>query len=127
MAANRWRLEGQLALVTGASAGIGLAITRELLGFGADVLMVARDADALQDARQDLAEEFPEREISVLAADVADDEDRRAILDWVEDHAEGLNILAHANIGMEEHARDAETAPLTHPDYYRYDLDLAAA
>ena len=71
MAANRWRLEGQLALVTGASAGIGLAITRELLGFGADVLMVARDADALQDARQDLAEEFPEREISVLAADVA--------------------------------------------------------
>ena len=40
MAANRWRLEGQLALVTGASAGIGLAITRELLGFGADVLMV---------------------------------------------------------------------------------------
>ena len=31
MAANRWRLEGQLALVTGASAGIGLAITRELL------------------------------------------------------------------------------------------------
>ena len=95
MAANRWRLEGQLALVTGASAGIGLAITRELLGFGADVLMVARDADALQDARQDLAEEFPEREISVLAADVADDEDRRAILDWVEDHAEGLNILVN--------------------------------
>ena len=32
MAANRWRQEGQLALVTGASAGIGLAITRELLG-----------------------------------------------------------------------------------------------
>ena len=95
MTTNRWRLEGQLALVTGASAGIGLAITRELLGFGADVLMVARDADALQDARQDLAEEFPDREISVLAADVADDEDRRAILDWVEDHAEGLNILVN--------------------------------
>ena len=95
MAANRWRLEGQLALVTGASAGIGLAITRELLGFGADVLMVARDADALQDARQDLAEEFPEREISGLAADVADDEDRRAILDWAEDHADGLNILVN--------------------------------
>lgn len=95
MAANRWRLEGQLALVTGASAGIGLAITRELLGFGADVLMVARDADALQDARQDLAEEFPEREISTLAADVADDEDRRAILDWAEDHADGLNILVN--------------------------------
>ncbi len=41
-------------------------------------------------------------------------------------YAEGLNILAHANIGAEEHAKDAETAPLTHPEYYRYDIDLAA-
>ncbi len=31
----------------------------------------------------------------MLAADVADDEDRRAILDWVEDHTEGLNILVN--------------------------------
>ena len=95
MAANRWRLEGQLALVTGASAGIGLAIARELLDFGADVLMVARDEDALQDARADLADEFPERTLATLAADVADDEDRRAILDWVEDHGDGLNILVN--------------------------------
>ena len=95
MSANRWRLDGQRALVTGASAGIGLAITRELLGFGAAVLMVARDADALEDARHDLGEEFPESEIGILAADVADDEDRRAILDWVEDHPDGLNILVN--------------------------------
>jgi 6-phosphogluconate dehydrogenase len=41
-------------------------------------------------------------------------------------YAEGLNILAHANIGAEAHALDAETAPLTHPEYYQYDLDLGA-
>ncbi len=41
-------------------------------------------------------------------------------------YAEGLNVLANANIGSESHAKDAETAPLTHPQYYRYDLDLAA-
>jgi len=41
-------------------------------------------------------------------------------------YAEGLNILAHANIGLEDHARDAETAPLTHPEYYQYNLDLGA-
>jgi len=41
-------------------------------------------------------------------------------------YAEGLNVLAMANIGAESHAADAETAPLTHPEYYRYDIDLAA-
>ena len=93
MASHRWRLDGQTALITGASAGIGLAIARELLGFGADVMLVARDGDLLDAAREDLAEEFPRNEVATMAADVADDEDRRAILDWVEDHAEGLNLL----------------------------------
>jgi 6-phosphogluconate dehydrogenase len=41
-------------------------------------------------------------------------------------YAEGLNVLAKADIGMESHTKDAETAPLTHPEYYRYDFDLAA-
>ena len=59
MRSQRWTLDGQRALVTGASAGIGLAICRELLGLGAQVLMVARDADALEQARADLEEEFP--------------------------------------------------------------------
>ena len=41
-------------------------------------------------------------------------------------YAEGLNVLAKADIGAEAHAADAETAPLAEPQYYRYDLDLAA-
>jgi 6-phosphogluconate dehydrogenase len=41
-------------------------------------------------------------------------------------YAEGLNVLAKAGIGGQSHAKDAETAPLTHPEYYQYDLDLAA-
>ena len=61
---KRWRLDGQLALVTGGSAGIGRAIARELLGFGADVLLAARDAAGLESARSELLEDFPEREIS---------------------------------------------------------------
>ena len=92
---NRWRLDGQLALVTGASAGIGRAIARELLGFGADLLLVARDAALLETTRFELEEEFPERSVSAMPADVADDEQRREILDWVEDHGDGLNILVN--------------------------------
>ncbi|HWL42849.1 MAG TPA: decarboxylating 6-phosphogluconate dehydrogenase [Ilumatobacter sp.] len=41
-------------------------------------------------------------------------------------YAEGLNILAKAGIGAENHASDAETAPLDDAKYYQYDLDLAA-
>jgi 6-phosphogluconate dehydrogenase len=40
-------------------------------------------------------------------------------------YAEGLNILRHADAGLRERAADAETAPLRHPEYYRYRLDLA--
>jgi 6-phosphogluconate dehydrogenase len=39
-------------------------------------------------------------------------------------YAEGLNILRHANVGKRERDPDAETTPLEHPEYYRYDLDL---
>jgi 6-phosphogluconate dehydrogenase len=39
-------------------------------------------------------------------------------------YAEGLNILRHANAGKAEVAQDAETAPLRHPEFYQYDLNL---
>lgn len=40
-------------------------------------------------------------------------------------YAEGLNILRHANIGKQQQAIDAETAPLSNPEYYQYDFNLA--
>jgi 6-phosphogluconate dehydrogenase len=39
-------------------------------------------------------------------------------------YAEGLNILKNANAGKVDREADAETAPLDHPEYYQYDLDL---
>jgi 6-phosphogluconate dehydrogenase len=40
-------------------------------------------------------------------------------------YAEGLNILRHAGVGKLTHERDAETAPLQHPERYQYDFELA--
>ena len=95
MSTDRWRLDGQLALVTGASAGIGLAIARELAALGADLLLVARTEDPLHDACEELAVRHPDQAFHAMAADVADDDDRQAILDWVEDHGDGLHILVN--------------------------------
>lgn len=39
-------------------------------------------------------------------------------------YAEGLNILHHANMGLQSPVVDAETAPLRHPEHYQYTLDI---
>ena len=39
-------------------------------------------------------------------------------------YAEGLNILENADAGEAKREADAETAPLEHPEYYRYDIDI---
>ena len=39
-------------------------------------------------------------------------------------YAEGLNILRNADAGKRKREADAETAPLEHPEFYRYDLDI---
>ena len=39
-------------------------------------------------------------------------------------YAEGLNILRHANVGLQKQTRDAETTPLRDPEFYRYEMNL---
>jgi 6-phosphogluconate dehydrogenase len=38
-------------------------------------------------------------------------------------YAEGLDILKNAGVGLRDQVHDAETAPLDHPEYYRYEID----
>jgi len=40
-------------------------------------------------------------------------------------YAEGLGVLKSANAGKKQSAADAETTPLTNPENYQYDLNLA--
>ncbi len=40
-------------------------------------------------------------------------------------YAEGLNILKHANVGLQKQKVDAETTPLREPEHYQYNLNLA--
>lgn len=40
-------------------------------------------------------------------------------------YAEGLNVLQHADAGLQEQSHSAEVTPLDQPQYYQYQLDLA--
>ena len=41
-------------------------------------------------------------------------------------YAEGVNILKAANSGKADRSADAETSPLSEPQYYQFDIDLPA-
>ena len=41
-------------------------------------------------------------------------------------YAEGLNVLKHADAGLQKAEADAETAPLNNPELYQYRLDIGA-
>jgi len=92
---DAWQLQGHTALITGASKGIGYATARELAGLGADLLLVARDEDYLEQVRTELADDFPGIGVLAFAADVSEPEDRLAVFDWIADLAVPLSLLVN--------------------------------
>jgi NADP-dependent 3-hydroxy acid dehydrogenase YdfG len=84
-------LEEHLAVVTGATGGIGRAVVAGLTAAGARVVAVGRNAAALRD----LAAAAPAGSVTTVAADIATDEAVGSIAGAVRDHASGLDVLVH--------------------------------
>lgn len=70
-----------LALITGGSSGIGLALARLLLAEGARVALLARNPERLAQARENLLDAYPRAEISVWSADVTNAPQVTALLE----------------------------------------------
>ncbi|GGF68607.1 3-oxoacyl-ACP reductase [Azorhizobium oxalatiphilum] len=70
-------LSGKVALITGASRGIGLAVARRLIAAGATVVLNSRNFDA--SVADELAASAPDR-VSVQAGDMADPEAARQLV-----------------------------------------------
>ncbi|GAB3302638.1 SDR family oxidoreductase [Hymenobacter tenuis] len=93
---SRWTLAGQIALVTGASKGIGAAVAEELLELGATVLAVARTApDLEQQVAQWQQQGLPAH---ALAADISTEAGRAHLLAEVSRRWPELHILVN-NVG----------------------------
>jgi NAD(P)-dependent dehydrogenase (short-subunit alcohol dehydrogenase family) len=61
-----------LAVVTGASRGLGRSCARELAAHGADLLLVARDQMGLADVAAEIKVKYPGREVTTLVCDLGD-------------------------------------------------------
>jgi gluconate 5-dehydrogenase len=97
-----FRLDGQVALITGASQGLGLAMARGLASQGAQVWLNGRDADRLQTCADALNLEFP-GQVHAWACDVADEANAQAGLQQILQHSQRLDILIN-NVGQRHRA-----------------------
>ena len=84
------RLDGKVALVTGASKGIGLAIAAELAANGARVMLSSRKPDALEVASAGI-----DGDTAWHAANAGSPEDAQACVAATIEHFGGLDILVN--------------------------------
>ncbi len=100
------KLTGQVALITGASSGIGRAIARSFLSEGADLVVVARRSERLEA----LAEEAQKsgRRCAIVVGDVREEETAvRAVQTALQEFGQ-LNILVN-NVGRATYGNLVET------------------
>jgi glucose 1-dehydrogenase len=96
---DRAPLDGQWAVVTGASMGIGQAVAERLLRGGANVVLVARGQESLDRAIESMAPaRAPGQEIVGISADVASRPGIDELFDTLRSRLPFLNIFV-ANAG----------------------------
>jgi len=92
-------LAGRAALITGASRGLGLAIAGKLALAGADVLLCARNADTLEEARRSVAALAPGRRVLAAAGDVSREADVARVTEAAVAAFPSLHVLVN-NAGV---------------------------
>ena len=67
------KLSGKIAIVTGASSGVGAGIAKVLAAHGASVVLCARRQEKLDEIRREIENRDNEGEVMTVACDVVDD------------------------------------------------------
>ena len=93
------KLDGCNALVTGASAGIGREIARQLAGRAQLIVLVARRQDRLEELRSELQQLNPKLEVHIKAVDLADKAQLNQLLEFPEKQGIAIDLLIN-NAGL---------------------------
>lgn len=83
------------AVVTGATAGIGLAVVNELAGKGISVIGIGRDGERCRAAREKVLAEFPEAEIEYMLCDLSSQTQIRKLTTQIKKSYKVIDILAN--------------------------------
>lgn len=90
---------GATALITGASAGLGVEFARQLATRAKCLILVARREEALQSVRDQLLKEWPQLRVETCPADVSTTSGRDAIRSFIRDQQLPVNLLVN-NAGL---------------------------
>ncbi|MFI6703136.1 SDR family oxidoreductase [Streptomyces sp. NPDC050509] len=93
-------LTGRVALVTGSSRGIGLALAEGLADAGATIVLNGVDQDRLEATRAALAGRFGDDRIAARAFDIVDEDAVARAVDSIESEVGALDILVN-NAGVQ--------------------------
>ncbi len=96
------RLSGRVALITGASRGIGAAIARAMAREGATVVLASRKQPGLDEVRDAILREMPDATVFAHACHVGQDDAREALFAWLDEHVGTVDILVN-NAGTNPH------------------------
>lgn len=103
---ERW--SGKVAVVTGASAGIGAAIVLDLAKAGVRVVGLARRVERVEELKKQLPPSV-KGELHSYKCDVTSESDIKAAFEWVETKFGGVDILVNnAGIGARMNLMDAD-------------------
>lgn len=69
-----YRVDGGVALVTGAAGGIGAALAERLVRDGSNIALVDRNAEGLEDLAERLRVRRPDRQVTTIVADLGREE-----------------------------------------------------
>jgi gluconate 5-dehydrogenase len=117
-----FRLDERVALVTGSSAGIGLAIARGLAEAGATVVLNGRNAETLNAAAATLAADG--HEVHTQCFDVTDSAAVSAAIQVIESRVGPLDILVN-NAGIQRRGPLADFTEANWHELMRTNLDSA--
>ncbi|OBF99435.1 SDR family NAD(P)-dependent oxidoreductase [Mycolicibacter sinensis] len=114
---DKFRIDGRVAVVTGASSGLGVYFARALAVAGADVVLAARRVDKLADAAELVA--ATGRAALPVATDVADPAAATAMVEAAVERFGRVDVLINnAGIGT-AHPATRET-----PEQFREVIDI---